>query len=55
MNTLIKAFSGTLAFVVVLLLTLHVLGIVSWQTFWLIIILVAGFAYLLLPHIQRGE
>ncbi|GEM_PF-6255338 len=55
MSVLIKALAATLAFVVVLLLTLHVLGIVSWQVFWLIIILVAGFAYLLLPHIKSAD
>ncbi len=37
----------------VLLLTLLGVGFITWRLFWIIIILIAGFAYFVLPRMKE--
>ncbi|GEM_PF-3434151 len=49
----LKKILGLIGIIIcVLLLTLVAFRIVSWTLFWIIIILLAGFAYFILPRME---
>ncbi len=49
MISFVKLFSGMLASVAIVLFILRAIDFLSWQIFWLIMLLLGGFAYLVLP------
>ena len=49
MISFIKLFSGMLAVVAIVLFILRAIGVLSWQIFWIVMLLLGGFAYLVLP------